>query len=171
MARANSIITTAINADTITFTVAGAGELKLDLHNISSDVATRAMHHGLIQRISDAAALSRNPENGQPASPADKLEAMRRLVDHYNTGSAEWGIRAPAAERGEGGLTLRAVAAVQGVTVDEMRTRLEGLAEKRETTVRAILAKLATQADVAAKIAELRGPAAVDADDLLGELS
>jgi hypothetical protein len=171
MARANSIITTTVGASTITFAVKGAGELILDMEKVSDDVATRAAHHGLIQRISDAAALSRNTDTGQPASPADKLEAMRRLVDHYNSGTADWALRAAGGEGKEGGITLRAVAAVQGVDVATMRTRLEELATKKETTTRALLAKLATQPAVAAKIAEMRGPAAVDADALMGELA
>lgn len=172
MARSNSIISTSIDNGKITFTVQGAGAITLDLKQVNTDNATRAMHHGFIQRVSDAAALSRDTETGKPASPADKLEAMRRIVDHYNSGSADWSIRAASGDGASpvAGITLKALAAVQNMPLDEMRQRVEALAEKRGITTKALLATLAKQPAVAAKIAEMRAPAGIDADDLLGEL-
>ena len=51
-----------------------------------------------------------------------------------------------------------------------MRQRIERLAEKRGITTRALLATLAKQEAVAKRIAEMRAPTGLDADDLLGEL-
>lgn len=172
MARANSIISTATNGDNITFTVQGVGDLTINLKQVSTANATKAMHHGFIQRVSDAAALSRNTDTGQPASPADKFGAMKRIVEHLNSGSDEWSLRVASGEGSSGpsGITLKAVASVQGVSEAEMRDRIERLAEKRGVTTRALLATLAKQEAVAKRIAEMRAPAGVDADDLLGEL-
>lgn len=172
MARANSIISTTIDNDTITFAVQGVGNLTINMKQVSTQNATRAMHHGIIQRVSDAAALSRNTDTGQPASPADKFDAMKRIVDHLNSGSPDWSLRVASGESGSAvaGITLKAVASVQGVSVDEMRQRIERLAEKRGITTRALLATLAKQEAVAKRIAEMRAPTGLDADDLLGEL-
>lgn len=176
MARANAIVQTAIDAEagTLTITVAGQEPLVLRVGDLSPEVAAYAALHGLKQRIVDAAALERD-EMGRPASPADKWAAMAKLVTHYASGSKEWGLRAAGGEGTgggvAGGLTLRAVAAVQGVELRVMRERLEALAEKRGTTTKALLARLAKEPAVAEKMAELRGPAKAGGDELLAELA
>jgi hypothetical protein len=171
--RANSVISTRLEGDTIVFAVVGVGEMTLGLGELSQAVKHRAMVHGLIQRVSDAAALSRNTETGQSATPSDKFHAMKDIVDHYRTGTTEWTLRRASGggETRENGITLRALAAVQGADVATMRERVEKLAEKQGITTRAILAKIATQPAVAAKIAELRAQTvSVDVEDMLAEL-
>lgn len=175
MARANAIVQTAIDAGagTLTVTVAGHEPLVLRVADLSPEVAAYAALHGLKQRIVDAAALERD-EMGRPASPADKWAAMSKLVSHYASGSREWGLRTAGNGSGagaEGGLILRAVAAIQGVELRGMRERLEALAEKRETTTRALLARLAKEPAVIEKMAELRGPVKAGGDELLAELA
>ena len=54
----------------ITFTVRDAGEIVLDMSRLSPEVLAYAAFHGMKQRIADAAAMSRNPDTGAPASPA-----------------------------------------------------------------------------------------------------
>lgn len=93
--KANSVITTeAVVVDNVVtgikFKVKDAGEITLELAKLSDAVRERALIHGMTQRISDAAAISRNPETGKPASAADKLAAMKNLCDYYNGGAAEW---------------------------------------------------------------------------------
>ncbi len=171
--RANSVISTRVDENGVVFSVTGVGELSLPFGELSDAVKHRAMIHGLIQRVSDAAALSRNTETGQSATPQDKYNAMRDIVEHYRTGTTEWSVKRASGtgETRENGITLRALAAVQGADVATMRERVERLAEKQGVTTRAILAKIATQPAVAAKIAELRAQTvAVDADAMLAEL-
>lgn len=171
--RANSIITTAHDSAGITFHVAGVGELSLPFADLSPEITRRAMIHGLIQRVSDAAALSRNPDTGKPATPQEKFAEMEKLVAHYRTGTVEWALRRASGggESREGGVTLRALANVQKTDVGAMREKVERMAEKNGTTTRAILAKLATQSAVAAEIARLKSATvAIDADELLAEL-
>ena len=88
--KANSVITHAVDNGVIHFNVRDAGSVALDIGSLSDAVRHRAMVHGMIQRISDAAAIARNPLTGLAASPQDKLAAMSRLVDHYMTGTDEW---------------------------------------------------------------------------------
>lgn len=158
----------------VTFEVNGVGALVLNFDNVSDQCKKMAMVHGFVQRVIDAAAIARDTETGKSATAQDKYNAMKALVDHYNEGATEWNLlrASNGIERKDGGLTIRAVAEVQGLTVEQMKKRLEELAEKKGTTTRVLLAKLA-QADAVAKvIARMKadqGPA-LDADDLLAEL-
>jgi hypothetical protein len=166
------VIETKQSGDSLTFTVAGAGEIILNVADIHPAVMRRAAIHGLTQRIADAAALSRNPDNGQPASPADKLAAMARLVDHYNTGTDQWGLRASGGGGAEGGLTVRALAAVLGVSVADADARVTTAAEKRGIKRAEYLRGVAAQPKVADEIARIRAASgnAELADSLLDEL-
>ena len=171
--RANSIITTTYDNGGITFHVTGVGELSLPFADLSPEVVRRATIHGFIQRVSDAAALSRNADTGKPATPQEKFAEMEKLVAHYRTGTTEWSVKRASSggESREGGLTLRALASVQKTDVATMREKVEKMAEKTGVTTRAILAKLATQASVCAEIARIRAQTVtVDADELLAEL-
>ena len=172
--KSNSVITTALVDGVIVFTVRDAGELRLPLNRVSAQVKERAMVHGLVQRVSDAAALSRNPENGQPATPADKLRAMERLVAHYESGSEDWAIaRAGGEGRGPNeGLTIRAMGDVFHKLAEECRDMVKTLAEKRGITEREALGVFAKSDKVAARIAQIKAETStVSADDLLGELA
>lgn len=93
--KSNSVITTAQRdggngLTVLVFTVKDVGELTLDMGKLSAKVITRAAVHGLTQRISDAAAISRNTETGKSASPLDKFNAMKALCEWYETGTEEW---------------------------------------------------------------------------------
>lgn len=166
-----------VAAGTVTFEFRGAEPLVFHADRAHPDVMARAALVGMAQvRLADAAAVSRQAPDGTIRT-ADEMVALKRagiarLIEHYESGAAEW---SPARGEGrgtEGGLTIRAVAAVQGLDVATMTARIAELAEKRGTTTRAILAKLATAPAVVAKIAEFRAamPAAADADALLSEL-
>lgn len=88
-----------VEAGAITWNVKGAGEIKLDLALVHEENRKRAMLHGFVQRVSDAAAQGRDGKTGASATPQQKYEAMRRLVEHYQGGSAEWS----PARTGDGG--------------------------------------------------------------------
>ena len=93
--KSNSVINTQVNESirTIEFSVVGAGSVTLHLERVSQANLDRATFHGFKQRISDAAALSRDETSGKPASPGEKLAAMRELVEFYESGSADWSRR------------------------------------------------------------------------------
>lgn len=109
-AKSNSVITTRIDGSRIVFSILDAGEVILDLSKVHADNKQRAMLHGFVQKVSDRAAIQRDPETGFSASPRDKQAAMQALVDHFESGSSEW--RMAGAQRGgagTGGLLFEAL--------------------------------------------------------------
>lgn len=107
--KSNSVITHSLKPDTreIVFHVAGAGDVSLDLAKCAQPILDRFTVHGAIQRISDRAAIGRDPETGKSATPADKLDAMQELVEHYMTGTSEWSLTGTGGPRG--GMLFRAL--------------------------------------------------------------
>lgn len=98
--RSNWTIAHKVEGNTIVFTVKGAGELKLNMTDVHEANRVRAMGHGFVQRVSDAAAIARDTKTGKSATPEEKLAAMKRLVDHYESGAEGWSpIRAEGGER------------------------------------------------------------------------
>ena len=97
MARKNSIISTAFDAGTITITVEGFVPLTVALLDLPEDIATRAMAHGIIQKVSDAAAIKRDELPDDPAKAAAmKYDAMKEVFSRIVSG--DWN-----AKRGDGG--------------------------------------------------------------------
>lgn len=166
-----------VAAGTITFEFRGAAPLVFHAEKAHPEVMARAALVGMAQvRLADAAAVGRQAPDGTIRTAEEmvalKRAGIERLIQHYESGAIEWSPARGEGRGAEGGLTIRAVAAVQGMDVAAMTTRIAELAEKRGLTTKAVLAKLATAPAVVAKIAEFRAarPASVDAEDLLGEL-
>ena len=120
---------TRLESGAIKIDVKDAGEVAFDPAKASAANREYAAFHGWKQRLVDAAALSRDTTNGAVASPADKLAAIKELVDHYESGSADWS----RAGTGDGGksLTLEAIARVQGCTYDEAEANVAAYAKKK----------------------------------------
>ena len=160
--KSNSVITHAVEAGVITFTVKDAGECTLDMAQVHPAIREQAMIHGMIQRISDAAAISRNPETGLPATPEEKLMAMAVLADHYMTGTDEW------RRTGTGGgertsILFRALVNLYPAKAPE--DIREWIKSKSKTE----LAALRNSPKVRAEIDRI-APKAGDADEMLAEL-
>lgn len=173
--KSNSIVTSEYADGVISFRVRGAqSPILFHLDSASAANRARAEVHGWVQRVVDAAAVGMTRADGSiiPAPERDALKyaAMVKVRDHYESGSADWGRKAEQGERESGGLALRAIAAIQGVDIPTMRQRVKAQAEKRGITERVYINSVSASAAVQAKMAELRGPAAFDADELLGEL-
>lgn len=88
--RANWTIAHKIEGQLVKFSVKGAGELVLDVAQVHAANRAKAELHGFVQRISDAAAMARDSKTGASATPQQKFEAMKKLVEHYQSGSEEW---------------------------------------------------------------------------------
>jgi hypothetical protein len=163
--KSNSVITHALDGSHLTFMVQDAGNVVLDMDKLSDAVKRRATVHGMIQRISDAAALSRDSVTGKSASAADKLAAMRELVEHYSTGTAEWRRTSERSPRalGDVGLLIAALMA-QDTARDEEKVRA-----KVKTFTKAQIAALLNHADVKPFADAIRsaGTAGVNAEELL----
>ena len=102
MARKNSIISVAIENTVIAITVAKAVDgndatITIDTAKLDSEITERAMLHGLVQKVSDAAALSKDETAGMSESQiaSTKYNAMLAVADRLIAG--EW-----KQSRGEG---------------------------------------------------------------------
>lgn len=169
--KSNSVISTKVEDEglTLVFEVKGAGVLKLDRTRLSAKVRERAELHGLIQRVSDRAAISRNKDNGFKVTPEAKLEAMKVLVDHLNSGTEEWELK----REGGGGPSVETTLLVKALgEIYPQRTeeQLREWLRKRSASDRAAL--LASE-KIKPIVERLRAQSAqgIDADELLSELS
>lgn len=144
--KANSVITHSISPanDEIAFAVLGVGVIRMDLTAIHGDIMRHAAIHGMIQRISDAAAISRDPETGKPASAQDKFDAMSRLVAHYESGTSEWSRKPVAGEREKGGLLFKALCQMSPSKSPEEIRAWMGTKTKKELALISRTEKVAT---------------------------
>ena len=168
MAKVNSI---SIEGDVITFETIGAETLRVNPFAYSPEIQRQLIILGAKTRIGNASHMERNPETGLSATPQEKADAMRAVHETLLTG--EWSTRRAGGGAGrEAGITLRALAEVQGLPVDAMRQRIDQLAEKKGVKPAALLRKLAGAEAVAKVIARMKAESAgaEDADDLLAEL-
>jgi hypothetical protein len=171
-----AIIQTTLSEDksVITFKVRDAGELVLDLTRVSAAVKVRALIHGLIQRVSDKAAIPCNTTTGLPATPQAKFEAMQGLVDHFMSGTDEWTpARAESAGRkpkdGLDPLLLAAVCEVTGKDEAAVRAIIAKGAEVKTVKPAQFLSALAGAGKVRAVVERMRAEQApeLDGDELL----
>ena len=167
---AQSIISSSIIGDEraplgVTLSVAGVGDITLRLSDISADIATRAMLHGLVQKVSDAAAIARNPDTGRSATPQDKFDAMREVADRLLSG--QWN------KTREGGGAANGTLLVQALfRFYNGEKTLEALASFVKAKTPEQQRALAANPRIAPIIAAIRAErgAAQGSDDLLGEL-
>ncbi len=179
-AKGNSVITHSVEdlADgnlTVAFNVLGAGSVVLDTSKLHDKIMQHAAVHGLIQRISDAAAIGRDQETGRSASPMDKLTAMTELVSYYETGTEDWK-RTGTGEGGGKSITVEAIAKVKSVSYEIAMDYAERYAIKAfNGDTKKCLAFLRKSGSVAEAIADIRksrqGAPVVDADKALDELA
>lgn len=170
--KSNSVVTHTLAESILTFSVREAGTFTINMKALHPDILARAAIHGLIQRISDKAAMERNPETGQPASPADKMARMKALADHYASGSAEWSMRTGDGS-GAGaalGLTYEAIAKVKGCTIPEAQTMVAARAAKTGAEVKTVLANLRGNAEIIRAMAEIKVARAPKIDTSLEDL-
>jgi len=172
--KSNSTITCTQIDGKLEFTVLGAGKFTFDPDKVSAVNRARAMIHGVRQRISDGGALSRNPDNGQPASPADKLARMMRISDHLMSGSDVWELTS-AAPGVDGGLIVQALMRVFTKSQDETEALLTATMAKRECDRSAALKVWGESKQVAAMMRTIQAERIAasskdDADDLLAEI-
>ncbi len=172
--RANSIITVSRFDGKLQFTVLGCGTLVLDPNTASAENRSRMMYHGGEQRVRDAAALSVNRETGKSATPQEKFEAMKRIVDHLNNPqNTEWSIR-PAANPGlDAGLTLTAMMRALGKSLDEVEAIIAATMAKRGIERTPALKLWADSKQVAQAILDIkreRADKGADVDDLLDDI-
>lgn len=143
----------------IEFVVEGVGATVLDIVGLRDDVKARAMMHGLVQRVSDTAASEKSSEG--------KFAAMKAMVDWLNAGNP-WERERGA---GPGSIELRAIAAVRGKTVEEIKASIAATAAARGVKPAAVQAALVRVEAVQKEIERLRAAegkaSSLDGDELL----
>lgn len=90
---ARKLIETTVSADAITFTIENVpGALTLPIAELSNEIHNRALVHGLIQKISDAAAMPKSELSGDPVADAHtKSAAMQAVISRLLSG--DWSAR------------------------------------------------------------------------------
>lgn len=167
MARINQVLSFTQPTPTTLQWSLGAQATVLDISRLSGAVMTRAAIHGLKQRCGDKAAL------GQEASAQAKFDAVRAMVDHYNSGTEEWNLsRQGGGRKSEADWVTEAIAALYEEELSDAEARIVMWAESKECDVPTMCKALAKSAKVAVKIAELKhgDGSGVDADELLGDI-
>ena len=107
-------------AQTVTFTFEGdLAPIVLAMSQVNPANATYAMLHGFAARVGDNAAIQKSAENGYVVTEAMRREAVKELVDHYTSGTADWSPKAKAKS---------------GVTVQSFNAAIEMIAELRGCT-------------------------------------
>ncbi len=108
MARKNALVTlTATDGGLLTFTVGNAGSFAVDVTTLSDEVRNRALIHGIVQKISDAAAIAKVDLPTDPNEVAAvKLEAMQSVATRLIDG--EWSKRSGDGSGPVAGIIYRA---------------------------------------------------------------
>jgi hypothetical protein len=165
MAKKNAIVSTVVEDGLITFHVEGQPVLPLSIAQLSDEVRNRALIHGLVQKVSDAAAL------GKDATPADKHAAMAAVV--YRLNSGDWNKRGESdGSTAPAGIIRRAFvefAVAAGKPETDANAYYEGLDRKAQLALR----NIPEIADIINRIKSERGAnasAKVDTNALLAEI-
>lgn len=179
MARKNSLINVNVEeSGSLVFTVGEAGSFTVNPAELSDDIRNRAVLHGLVQKISDAAAISKDDLTGDAAKDAaTKLEAMQSVAARLAEG--EWSKRSGDGSGPVQGVIYRAfeewvIATAKAKKADapsvetirkvyDGKTRAEQLALRNVPAIAKIVERL--KSERGAKAAK-----GVDTDGLLADL-
>lgn len=162
----NATITATIEGQALSLTFANGETLIIHGDALHVDVQRYAMMHGLKQKLVDAAAISRNPENGRAATVEDKYQAVKTVYDRLLAG--QWNATREGGGA-TGGLLLQALCRMYDgrKTADELRTFL---ADKSDAEKTALRKNPRVAQFIEAIRAETGKAASIDTDELLGEL-
>lgn len=175
--KSNSVVThRRLDDGRLEFTVVGAGKFEFDPARASQANRERAMIHGWLQRIADAAAIPRDKETGASATPDAKMARMKALAEFYEAGGVEWNMKAGprvvvAKGPNVGKIIMAMIRAGLVPDVDAANGRLAALAEKRGITREAaaeLFERTPQVIDALAAMAK-EAEAVVSIDDLMGD--
>ena len=155
----------------LVLTFADQTTAQLSTIDLSPEILSQALMHGLKQKLVDAAAIARSLEDGKSATVADKKEAVLKVLNRLMEGS--WNVGREAGDNtGKGSILLLAL---QRMQPNRDATELAEWVKARTDAERAALGKNAKllpfiqtiQAERAAAAAKKSG---VDSDSLLDSL-
>ena len=108
-----------ISGSTITFAFEGLDSVIFDAAKVHTDVTAQAVMHGFSARIGDAAAIPKNEANNFTVTEAMRKEEVVALVNHYESGSAEWNIGGRAKKAAPQNATILKIAEARGCTYEQ----------------------------------------------------
>lgn len=128
--RENSVCAVQRTAEQISVFVRGVAQpIVLRFAQLSDAVRAEAMGYGMEVRLTRAAAIERDSKSGRSATPQEKAEAIRKLAEHYASGTESWTMSGG----GGGGLNSDTTALIQALAM-----ALELSEEKAEEAVRSM---------------------------------
>lgn len=130
--KSNSVMTADTVGTSIVWKFVDGKSLEFDAAK-AMDVAQDARMHGFKQKIADAAAMSRNPETGMPATVAEKRAAMESVIASLYAG--QW--NQPKGD-GSGGYLVRALMELKPQAAKEAIVAfVDGLTKRQQDALRA----------------------------------
>lgn len=153
--------------DGLRLTFSNGLELVLQTRDLSPSIIAQAVLHGLKQKLVDAAAISRNPETGRPATVMDKYEAVKVVYDRLLAG--QWNATREGGGTATGGLLLQALCRMYAgrKTAEELKAFLADKTDAEKAALR-------KNPRIAQHIADIRAEQAkddgIDSDDILAGL-
>ena len=159
----------------LVLTFADQTTAKLSTHDLSPDILSQALLHGLKQKLVDAAAIARNTDTGASATTADKKEAVMEIHARLLEGAWNKGRATGDGMNGKGSILLLAL---QRLQPNRDAAELAEWLKARTDAERAALAKnakilphvQAIQAERAERAAAAAKKAGIDSDELLNGL-
>lgn len=149
--------------------VKGFEVMTIDLGDprLSPEVVAAAAINGFRQRLMDAAAIKRDTTTGLSVSPAEKDAAIRKLYDHYMSGTTEWELSRGAVGARMDPLVVRALCEAFGKAEDVVRAMIEAKAAEKGLKPSEYCAAMAELGRVKPIVARLRAEAisAIEVED------
>ena len=163
------VVSTDVFGNTLTLNFLSGQELSIDITQLSEEIRTQAMIHGLKQKLVDAAAIARNTDTGQSATAADKYNAVKTVYDRITSAAGTWNAVREGVEKQAGGVFVRAMMELTGKTKAQIDvamgsyTKEQVAALKKNPKVLDIIHRMERDAALA-KVGN-------DGDDLLAQLA
>lgn len=111
-------------ARSVTFTFdEGLAPVTCDASKISPSNLDYAALFGLGHRIGDNAAIAKSKDNNYTVTEAMRREAVLEMVEHLQSGTDEWNLKA-SARRAPQDATILAIAAKQGISYEEAQAKI-----------------------------------------------
>lgn len=164
--KSNQVVSFSESNGVLSFAVAGVdGTIRLCVDELPPEIIRQAAIHGLKQKISDRAAIGRDPETGLSATPREKFDAMRETAERLANGGPWNSIGGGEGTTKRGALFTALCELYPAKSPEEIREWLAGKSKADQ-------AKLRKTDKVAAKLAEIaaRSGDAALGEDMLDEL-
>lgn len=142
-----------LESGVIRFTV-GAQSFEFD--PAKAGCQTDARDHGYVQKISDRAAIGRDPETGASATPEEKFEAMKACAERLQNGGP-WNAIAVGGTGNVGGILYRAMRTLYPQAWSDKVSFAAYIAEKAiSETAKQTDGKKVTEADIRASLMSVK---------------